>query len=396
MRRGRPSRAQRRTRPADPTPGNPNESVPTIAAKLNVVVIGGGVFGACAAYRLARTGARVTLVERDEPGQHASARNPGNLNPILANKTELIPLALESLQLHRALADELRGAGLQYALGPVRRVLVAFDDQDRAELEETERLFARYPGFPTQRLGRRALREVEPRLSDLIVEGLQIDGNESLDSAGFNAALVEGARKAGAKILRATAQSIDSAGHGVSAVETDRGRIECDILVLATGPWVAEVAEWLGFELVVEPVKGELLRMRLGPPTIARDFTHGLISLYRRGADEVWVGVTRERCGFDETPTAGARKALLEGAARLLPAIREAVVREHVASLRPMTATGLPIVGRIPGWDNVLVANGGGIKGVLLSAGIGTAICDLAVAGTTALPVQNLAPRELR
>ena len=333
------------------------------------------------------------MVERDEPGQHASARNPGNLNPILGNKAQLIPLALESLRLHRTLADELHGTGLHYALEPVRRVLVALDDRDRAELDETERLFARYPEFPTQRLGASALRAIEPRLSESIVEGLQIDGNESIDSAGFNAALVEGARRAGAEILRATAQGIHATSHTVSAIDTDAGRIDCDSLVLATGPWVAEAAAWFGFELAVEPVKGEMLRMRLAPPTIARDFTHGLISLYRRGHDEVWVGVTRERRGFDEAPTAAARKALLEGAARLLPAIREAVVREHVASLRPMTTTGLPIVGRVPGWDNLLVANGGGIKGVLLSAGIGAAICDLVMTGTTALPVENFAPR---
>jgi glycine oxidase len=372
---------------------NSNEPVRIIAAKLHAAVVGGGVFGACAAYRLARAGARVTLIERDDPGQHASARNPGNLNPILANKTELVPLALESLRLHQTLAGELHGAGLRYALEPVQRVLLAFDDREHAELGETQRLFEPYRDFPTQRLDARALRAIEPRLSGAIVAGLQLEGNGSIDSAAYNAALVEGGRRAGASIVRANVRGVDSAGRSVSAVETDAGRIDCDALVLATGPWVADVAAWLGFELPVEAVKGEMLRMRLAAPNVTRDFTHGLISLYRRGEDEVWVGVTRERCGFDETPTEGARRALIDGAARILPAIREAVVREHLASLRPMTSTGLPIVGRAPGWDNVLVANGGGIKGVLLSSAVGAAICDLVLSGTTAVPIQNFAPK---
>jgi glycine/D-amino acid oxidase-like deaminating enzyme len=50
------------------------------------------------------------------------------------------------------------------------------------------------------------------------------------------------------------------------------------------------------------------------------------------------------------------------------------------------------VVGRAPGWDNAFIANGGGIKGVLLSIGIGTAIRDLVLSGTTTLPVMDFAP----
>jgi len=163
-------------------------------------------------------------------------------------------------------------------------------------------------------------------------------------------------------------------------------------VVLATGPWVAEAKDWLGLDLAVEPVKGEMLRMRLPPPNITHDLTHGMISLYRRRDDEVWVGVTRERTGFDESPTAEGRRALIEGASRIMPAIREASLIEHLASLRPMTPAGLPVVGRAPGWGNVFIANGGGIKGVLLSTGIGAAIRDLVLTGTTTLPIEDFTP----
>ncbi len=130
-----------------------------------------------------------------------------------------------------------------------------------------------------------------------------------------------------------------------------------------------------------------MLRLRLRDRSISHDFTHGLISLYRRGDDEVWVGVTREEAGFDESASASGRRRLIDGAARILPAIRDAEVIEHLAALRPMTRSALPIVGRAPGWSNVYVANGGGIKGVLLGTGVGAAIRDLVVNGTTALPL---------
>jgi glycine/D-amino acid oxidase-like deaminating enzyme len=304
----------------------------------------------------------------------------------------MVPLALESLQQHVALAGELVAAGAPYAIEPVRRVLVAFDDEERAEFDATQRLFAPHPGFSTTRINRGALQSIEPRLSIAIKEGLLIEGNRSLDSCAFNRALLAGARSAGADLIRANVIGLDTRGDAVSAVRTDAGGILCDAVVLATGPWVVETKNWIDVDLDVEPVKGELLRMRLPAPNITHDLTHGMISLYRRGADEVWVGVTRESAGFDETPTAEGRRALMEGASRIMPAIREAALIEHVASLRPMARSGLPVIGRIPRWNNAFIANGGGIKGVLLSAAVGAAIRDLVLSGTTTLPVGDFAP----
>jgi len=303
-----------------------------------------------------------------------------------------VPLALESLRLHVAIAAELAATVAPYAIEPVRRVLLAFGDEDHAELDDAERIFAEHVGFSTARLDARALQAIDPRLSSAIEEGLLIEGNRSLDSCAFNRALIAGARKADAKVIRADVNGLDARGHVVSAVRSDAGSFACDAVVLATGPWVDETKHWLDLDLGVEPVKGEMLRMRLPPPNITHDLTHGMISLYRRGNDEAWVGVTRERAGFDESPTAEGRRALIEGASRIMPAIREASLVEHVASLRPMALSGLPLVGRAPGWDNVYIANGGGIKGVLLSTGIGAAIRDLVLTGTTTMPIKDFTP----
>ena len=303
-----------------------------------------------------------------------------------------MPLALESVRLHVVIAAELAATVAPYAIEPVRRVLLAFGDEDHAELDDAERIFAEHVGFSTARLDARALQAIDPRLSSAIEEGLLIEGNRSLDSCAFNRALIAGARKADAKVIRADVNGLDARGHVVSAVRSDAGSFACDAVVLATGPWVDETKHWLDLDLGVEPVKGEMLRMRLPPPNITHDLTHGMISLYRRGNDEAWVGVTRERAGFDESPTAEGRRALIEGASRIMPAIREASLVEHVASLRPMALSGLPLVGRAPGWDNVYIANGGGIKGVLLSTGIGAAIRDLVLTGTTTMPIKDFTP----
>src|SRR5438552_7031762 len=120
------------------------------ARAAQVVVVGGGVFGCCAAYQLAKSGARTTLIERDRIGDHSSGRNPGNLNPILAAKPQLVPLALDSFRLHLTLAEELAALGCSsYGIEPVRRVLVAFNETDGNELDDIGRLFAGHAGFST-------------------------------------------------------------------------------------------------------------------------------------------------------------------------------------------------------------------------------------------------------
>ena len=60
-----------------------------------------------------------------------------------------------------------------------------------------------------------------------------------------------------------------------------------------------------------------------------------------------------------------------------MPAIRDAKLLDHIAGLRPMTASNMPIACRADGWQNVYIANGGGSKGVLLSVGIARKIRDL-------------------
>lgn len=359
---------------------------------MRVVIVGGGVFGCCAAFELARAGAHTTLIERDAFGAHASGRNPGNLNPILGAPPELVPFALASFRMHLALADELAArGGAPYGLAPVKRILVAFDAKDRDELDDVERAFAGHASFATTRLRADAVREIEPRVSGGVMEGLLIEGNRSLDSRAFHLAIAAGARSAGADIVSASALGLDAHEGAVSAVHTTTGDYPCDAIVLATGPWVAETGAWIGVDLPVVPVKGEMLRLRLQDRSITHDLTHGLISLYRRGDDEVWVGVTRERAGFDESATESGRGALIDGAARIMPAIRDADVIEHLAALRPMAPSGLPIVSRAAGWNNVYIANGGGIKGMLLCTGVGAAIRDLAIYGSTTMPTPKLA-----
>jgi glycine oxidase len=358
---------------------------------LRVIVVGGGVVGCAVAFTLARSGVRVTLIEPDPFGAHASGKNPGNLNPLLHTPPALVPLALESFRRHMALAEELSALGCRgYDLAPVRRILLAFDAARRRELEEIARGFENRKGFSARLLDPKAVLDLEPRIAIDLQAGLLVLGNMSVDSRALTHALAEGASRHGAKIVPMRVGGLDTVSGRVAAVRVGRDSISCDAVVLATGPWVSETKEWLGLSLPVEPIKGQMLRMKLPGEAPRHDISHGIISLYRRGGDEIGVGVTKEGVGLDEASTEAGRAHLIAGAVRIFPDMAGAVLLEHLTALRPQGPSGFPIVGKAPEWENVYVANGGGIKGVLLCTGIGQAIRDLLLEGASRMPLTLL------
>jgi glycine oxidase len=343
-----------------------------------VVVVGGGVVGCATAYALARSGLAVTLIERDAIAAHASGRNAGNLNPLHGSPSALVPFALEAFRIHTEIQAELAQLGCaHYVALPVNRIYLGYDAADRRQLEETASLFGTTKGFSAAWLNGHQLREIEPRLDREMSFGVLTKGNLTIDGYEFTRSLADGAGRLGCSIIHATASGVSTCGERVTAINTRHGRVACDDIVLATGPWIADTQSWLGVIVPVEPIKGELLRMRLPQEPPQYDLTWDSTSIYRRGNGEIWIGASTERCGFDATPTAAAKESLLARATRMLPDIKNATLLDHVAALRPMSHTRMPIAARAPGWQNVYIANGGCWKGMLLSVGIARAIRDL-------------------
>jgi glycine oxidase len=354
----------------------------------SVIIVGGGVFGCACAYQLAKRGySKVTVVERDDFGVHASSNNPGNINPIHGAVPALIPLALEAYVMHRTLHTELMALGCpDYDFRGVRRVLLAFDEADVRHLEDVQRGFAGRSGFAASQLDANTIAELDARLTREARAALLIEGNMSIDSAAFHRSLVAGATKLGVAFLRDEATGLVFDKDKAIGLRLRETKLHADAFVFATGPWVAPLHDWLGWELPVTPLKGEMLRVALTGPPLEYDFTHGLVSLYRRGEGECWIGVTKEDAGFDESPSEAGRRQLIEAASRIMPAVAKAPILAQTAALRPMSGSGLPLIRRVPGWANCYVANGGGIKGMLLASAVGAGLARLIIDGGCELP----------
>lgn len=347
---------------------------------LRVAVVGGGAFGSAAAFRLAAAGCRVTLIDDHDLATQSSLNNGGNLNPLLMTPAPLLPLALASFQAHIDLRADLQALGIPpYAMEPVRRLLLAFQPGEEQSFSGIEQRFRQQPGFSARYLDAKSVLKKMPELAADIQSALLLEGNFFIDGADFLHRLHQGMQRYGVILHQERVVSVQSQGALVCGVQTAQRSIRCDAVVFATGAWTDSLQQWLGVSLPIIPVKGQMLRTRLRGYVPAFDVTYGEISLYRRRGDEIWIGMTQELAGFDTQATAEAREFLWRGAVRVIPKMAEAEIISQHAALRPTSADGMPLVQKVEDCKNAFVINGGGMKGMLLCAGVAQQLMQIMI-----------------
>jgi glycine oxidase len=343
----------------------------------DVVVIGGGVIGLAAAWSSARSGASVTVVD-SRPASGASSVAAGMLAPVteaLWGEEHLLELNRESARRWAGYAEELEEAsGLPVGYLSCGTLAVAVDQGDRAELEELHR-FQVQLGLDSTWLSGREARSVEPLLAPSIAGALLAGGDHQVDNRKVMRALTAGCRNAGVETRADDVAEVDVVeDRAVGVVFPNGDRLSSGHVVLAAGCRSALVGGIpLQLRPPVRPVKGQILRLRLGPadaPIASRNL-RGMVNghscyLVPRQDGEVVVGATAEERGFDERVTAGAVYELLRDAQRIIPGVAELELAEASAGLRPGSPDNLPIVGE-SGLPGLVYATGHGRNGILLT-----------------------------
>ena len=363
----------------------------------DVVIIGGGAAGCAAAYYLAERGISATIIERDEIAGKASGYNAGGLNPLEGHgwPEPLQPMALQSFHLHKELWDSLPSeTGIDYH-GRITSILkVALDADEVPELRETLETFnnAPEPGFSAEWLEREDVLALEPRLSPEVLAGVRAVGNGAMDGMEFTQALAAAAEKRGAKVVTASAVGLRLGNGGVEAVVAGDEEIPCGALLIAAGPWCRTAEQWLDIAIPVDPLKGQIIRVRPDGPGLDYELIGGGSSMYAKTDGLIWCGSTEEDVGFDLSLTEEARAGIMQKATRLVPALSRAEQVLHTACLRPVTPDWLPIVGQAPGWDNVYICTGGQKKGILLGPAMGKGIAEVIADGSTEINLGGCSP----
>ena len=93
------------------------------------------------------------------------------------------------------------------------------------------------------------------------------------------------------------------------------------------------------------------------------------------------IGATKADVGFDTSVTAGEILHLLDVGTRLVPALKQCSITRMWAGLRPKTPNSRPLLGSVPGWENVFVASGHGGFGIMLSTITGETLAEQIATG---------------
>jgi glycine oxidase len=351
--------------------------------RYDAIFVGAGVVGLASAWRAARRGARVCVLERDRPAAGATGVAAGMLAPVGEaswGEETLLALNLESLREWPDFARELEAdAESEIGFAAHGALHVALDRDEAEQLQRRHDLHRRL-GLDSEWLRGRACRRLEPGLATTVRAGAQVPGEASVDPRRLTAALLAALERhgvaihSGADVVRAEHDS------GGWRLETADGQaFDARSVVLASGCWSGR-AGWLPEEarVPVRPVKGEILtlRGREDEPVCKAIVAGERVYMVPRADGRLIVGATVEEHGFDTTVTAGGVHELLREAYRLVPEIAELELLEANAGLRPGTPDNAPLIGAGAS-EGLLVATGHYRNGVLLAPATATAITAL-------------------
>ena len=356
----------------------------------DVLVVGGGVIGCAVADELAGRGRSVLVVDRGALGGEASSAAAGVLAVASGSERDGPRLELHRSSLARfpALIERLRaGSGVDpgYVRSGVLELVMNETDQAEADARAALR---RAQGFGVERLDRVALRAEAPAVNPAARGALLFPDDAQVVSARLVDALAASARRRGAELVPgAEVRGVDWSGTRVARVHVNAAVVTPGTVVLAAGAWAARVPGFVP-RLGVVPARGQMLALRPATPVGSRVLSWADGYLVPR-AGEVLVGATVEDAGFEKAVTTAGLAALVAKVTAIAPALADAPVVRVWAGLRPHAPAGGPMLGRVPGTENLVLACGHFRNGVLL-APITAAVIAAVVDGSA--PPVDLAP----
>jgi glycine oxidase len=348
----------------------------------DVIVVGGGVIGLAVARALNERGiARVTVVERAEPGAEASHAAGGMLAAQAeANEADaLFELCVSSRELYPAWATSLlEETGIDIQLERTGTLYLAFTEGDE---EESERRFQwqTKKGLPVERLTRNEARKLEPCVSPRVRSVLRFPLDVQVDNRRLVTALVSSLAKRQVQIMTGThVKSLFIEDDRIAGIETDLNTIRAPIVVVANGAWASFliISDSRVPPVRIEPVRGQMLCFR---PTAS--MRHVLYSprgyIIPRLSGQVLVGSTSDHVGFCKDVTGEGIHTIMTNALEIAPdVIRDALLVDSWAGLRPRAEDGIPVIGACHDIAGLFYATGHYRNGILLAPVTGELIAD--------------------
>jgi glycine oxidase len=355
----------------------------------DVIVIGAGIAGCLTGYLLAKQGLKVTILEADSVGSHASGFAFGGLGPLDGSgiPDPLLDFSVWCFQRHVTIAQELTEAtGIDTQFHLRDRLNLAFKEEEVRSYKEDLKWQREVLGFAVEWLEPQEAIRVEPRTNPDCLGAIFYQGTGAVEAYRYNLAAAQAGETLGAEMLQRRVTGLLSDGDRCLGVTFENGQMEAGLVVLAMGPWSQQASWWSGFNIPIRPLKGQIIRLQLSDDPMRASLNYAGSYAASKTDGLIWAGTTEEEAGFDEELTIAARDKVMGDLLKMAPSLSEAELVQQTACLRPLSEDGIPIVGVVPGWQNLFLATGGGRKGILWSTGMCEGLADLILKGSSTVP----------
>ena len=371
-----------------------------------VVIIGGGIGGCSAAYHLAGLGMTdVVLLERSMLSSGTTWHSTGNMETYRADPL-IYDMVRYAVKAYPQLAQE---TGKEIGWRNVGRVHYT-DRDDRWAVMQTLPELGRARGIELHLITPAQVHERLPIIDPQeLAGGIWIPSDARVNATDAVHAFAAGARAKGVKIFQETSVTdIQLSNGAVSAVMTSRGRIECDIVVLAGGLWSRDIAATCGAQLPLYALEHQYIITK--PHGMSRD-----LPLFLSYDDQLYG---REEVGglmigsLDDDaialPTAALPQnfsfALLNErweqfepymatAMKRFPLLRTAQIKMLLNGPESFTPDGQMLLGPVPGAGGLFAACAFNSNGIALAPAAGKFIAEWIVEGE---PSSDVAPLDVR
>jgi len=359
----------------------------------DVVIIGGGVIGLSIAYHLSqRKAGKIVLLEKGQLGEGSTSRCVGGIRTQFSTEIN-IRFSLESMKTFERFEEEF---GVDPEFKRIGYLFLATTDQDVKVFQQNLILQEQF-GIAVEWLHPDEIRRRFPYLKmDDILGGTFSPRDGYAGPSEVLSGFAGGAKRAGVRIYEGVEAKEILADKGkVTGVRTNGGEISSPVVVNAGGPYASLVAEMAGLRIPVKPLRRQVfvtapfhLIDQAIPLTI--DFHRGWY--FRQEVDGFLLSGPLDRePSFNTNTDYEAMVEASENAIYRVPALEKARIARGWAGLYEISPDNHAILGKVPGLEGFILANGFSGHGFQHSPAVGKVISELILDGeATTLDISSL------
>jgi len=358
-----------------------------------IIVVGAGILGASTAYHLAKSGADVTIVDRFDLGQATDAA-AGIVCPWISQRRNKAwyQMAKGGARYYPTLIEQLKADGeTETGYGQVGAISLHTDTDKLGKM--VERALKRREDAPeigeVKILSPDETKKLFPPIAEEYAS-VYISGAARVNGRELRNALINASKKHGVKVLHGDGELIHK-DNQVTGIKLNDGILLADKVIVTGGAWSSELLEPLGIHFLVTHQKGQIIHLEMDDvatgqwPVVMPPNDQYILSF---GEGRIVVGGTHENnVGFDHRVTAGGVNEVLGKALEIAPGLANTTFIETRVGFRPFTPGFLPVIGALPNFEGILIANGLGASGLTSGPYLGSELAKLALGIETELDI---------